>query len=111
MGESTSSELQRQEVYELTDLLRTDDSFARLRTALTSQGVDPAGVVLAGLIEGEEGDSYGVLVKPSQECIRFEAGPDDSITLWERVDDLDSLADSFTAVSMAIEMVKSGDIS
>lgn len=111
MGEGTSNELLRQEVRELTTLLRVDDSFARLRSALISKGNDPANVVLAGLIESEEGDSYGVLIKPGLECIRFEAASDDSITVWDIVDDVSSLSHDFEAVSTAIEMIKSGQIS
>jgi hypothetical protein len=106
MGESTSSELQRQEVCELTDLLRTDDSFADLRAALISKGVNPAEVVLAGLIESEEEDSYAVLVKPDLECIRFEVARDNSVTLWETVDDLASLAGSFGAVIWPVERIE-----
>jgi hypothetical protein len=103
--------LLRQEITELTDLLRHADAFADLRVALAAKGSPAAKTILAGLIEGEDGSRYGVVITPSQECLRFETTPNGSITRWELISKPDALAPDFQAVSIGISMVRSGEIS
>lgn len=105
------ADLLQQEVAELTDLLRSDDSFEDIREALGAHGLPVSSTVLAGLIEGEDESQYGVLLTPGQECIRFEIDPEGSTTTWERVDDPDSLAGDFQAVSAGLDMIRNGQIS
>lgn len=104
-------ELLRQEVRELTDLLRHADSFADLRAALAARGSPASGTILAGLIEGEDESRYGVMLTASQECVQFETAPNSSITRWEIIDKPDALSSDFQAVSVAISMMRSGEIS
>lgn len=99
------------EVRELTGLLRRDDSFAGLRDLLAVKGIPASAAVLAGLIEGEDLTSYGVILTPDRECVVFETAPDDSLIRWEVVDDPETLADSFQAVLAGIAMVRAGQIS
>jgi hypothetical protein len=101
----------RQEVRELTELLRTDVSFADLRGVLATRGLDPSHVLLAGLIEGEEEHQYGVLIAVGFELIRFEIGRKADPILWEIVDDPDVLVRSFSAVVIGIKMKRAGQIS
>ena len=104
-------ELLQQEVRELTDLLRNAGSFADLREALATRGLPASETVLAGFIAGEDESLYGVILTSNQECVRFEIAPNGSITEWELIDEPDALASDFKAVSVGIDMMKSGEIS
>jgi hypothetical protein len=106
-----SEELLEQEVRELTDLLRTEGSFARIRDVLAAKGMTASRTILAGLIDGEDGSQYGVILTASRECIVFEIAPDRSLVRWEIIDEPDDLASSFQAVSVGISMLRSGRIS
>jgi hypothetical protein len=76
----------KQEVRELTDLLRNAASFADLRAALAAKGLSAAETILAGLIVGENESQYGVFVTANQECVRFESAPNGWLTRWELID-------------------------
>lgn len=105
-----SEKLLRQEVEELTSLLRSSPSFAHLRRMLSSQGTDPFRIVLAGLIEGEDESSYGVIISRAAECIVFELSGDEVLQRWEAVDDPDQLSSDFEAVVVGVRMVRAGEI-
>jgi hypothetical protein len=100
----------RQEVRELTDLLRTGASFADLRDLLATRGHHPSQTLLAGLIEGEDEHQYGVLITVGMELIRFEIGRNAELISWEIVDDPDVLVRSFAAVVIGITMKRAGQI-
>jgi hypothetical protein len=106
-----SDELLRQEVRELTDLLRTDDAFADLREVLTARGLSASGTLLAGLIDGEDNCRYGAFVTTAGEIIRFECAPDDRVVLWEQVDDPAAWLVDFQAIEIAVAMKEAGLIS
>jgi hypothetical protein len=101
-------ELLELEVSELTDLLRTDDSFSNLRSLLVLKRLDPHQTVLAGLIDGEDESRYGVFLTADDECIVFEIDSSRTLVRWEVVDNLDSLAGSFSAVGVAVMMRQAG---
>ncbi len=100
----------RQEVEELTDMLRNDAAFADLRELLTDHGLVPSETVLAGLIEGEDESTYGVLLTVDLQCIRFEARGDGELTEWRNIDDLSILANAFEAVGVGVAMLRAGEI-
>ena len=100
-----------QEVSELTDLLRNDETFADVRRALAARGLPASQTVLAGLIESEDESRYGVVLTGSQECVRFEIAPDGSLKRWETIDNLDVLTSDFQAVAVGIAMMTEGKIS
>jgi hypothetical protein len=104
-------ELLELEVRELTDLLRHEDSSANIRDLLAANGMTVSTTILAGLIDGEDGSRYGVILTASRECVLFEMAPDDALLRWETIEDPDTLASSFEAVSVGISMVRSGQIS
>jgi hypothetical protein len=104
-------ELLEQEVRELTDLLRHEDSSANIRGVLAAKGLDASRTILAGLIDGLDGSRYGVVLTPSQECIVFELAPNDSLVRWEIINEPDSLTSAFQAVSIGILMLRSGQLS
>jgi len=104
-------ELLRLEVRELTDMLRHADSFAGLRQTLAAKGLPASAVILAGLIESEDCRRYGAILTPNEECVLFETARDDSLTLWEIIDDPGTLGYAFQAVLTGIAMVRAGQIS
>ena len=61
MAKMPAEELLRQEVEELTDLMRHSPSFADFREALAEKGLTASQTVLAGLIEGEDESRCGVI--------------------------------------------------
>ncbi len=115
MGEVTArhatEEQLRQEVRQLTDLLRNDDSFADLRDALAGRGLLVSETLLAGLIESEDESRYGVIIAVDLECVRFESGSDGRLIRWEIIDDPCELAEDFSAVAAGIVMKRAGQIS
>lgn len=62
--------------------------------------------ILAGLIDGIDESRYGVIITPSQECIRFEIAPDGALSTWEVVEEPDVLASDFHAVSAGVSMLR-----
>ena len=67
--------------------------------------------VLAGLIEGEDESRYGVALSAGGECVLFEVAPNGSVARWERVDDVDFLEADFQAISVAVSILRLGQIS
>jgi hypothetical protein len=104
-------ELLEQEVTELTDLLRHEDSFASIREMLAAKGLSASELVLAGLIDGIDGSRYGVILTHGYECIRFEIAPNGSLAMWDKIDELDDLKSGFQAVPTGISMMRRGQIS
>jgi hypothetical protein len=101
----------RQEVRELTDLLRTDGSFADLRDVLAARGLLVSQTLLAGLIEGEDEHQYGVFITAGLELVRFEIGRNAQLISWKIVDDPDVLAEDFASAAIGITMKRAGQIS
>ena len=92
-------------------MLRHADSFAGLRDTLAAKGLPASAVILAGLIESEDCRRYGAILTPNRECVLFETARDDSLTLWEIIDDPGTLGYAFQAVLTGIAMVRAGQIS
>jgi hypothetical protein len=100
----------REEVTELTDLMRDDGDFAGIRKVLAAQGLSPDDTVLAGLISGGDDSQYGVLLTGAGECVVFETDPRGSLVRWETVEDITTLAEDFGAVAVGAEMKRNGEI-
>lgn len=107
---AVTEELLRQEVEELTDLLRNDAVFAGLRDLLTDRGLLPSETLLAGFIESEDESMYGVFVTFDLHCIRFETSPDGGLAEWRSMDDLSMVTEDFEAVAVAVAMRRAGEI-
>jgi hypothetical protein len=105
-----SDELLRQEVCELTHLLRTDETFADLREVLAGRGLSASDTLLAGLIDGEDNSRYGVFVPAVGRLIPFECAPDGQVVLGEPVDDPAAWLMDFQAIEIAIAMKEAGVI-
>ncbi|WP_132349138.1 hypothetical protein [Micromonospora sp. 15K316] len=107
---SISGDELRLEVSELTALLRDDGDFSGIRDAVTSRGLSPADTVLAGLVSGEDGSQYGVLVVGAGECVLFEIDPHGSLIRWEVVGDISTLERDFDAIAVGVEMKLTGGL-
>lgn len=107
----TETDLLRQEVSELTELLTDADDWQDLRDAIASKGVSLTGLVLAGFYEDEHENEYGALVDSSgnaYEFVRSSAEGADGFRSWTLVSDPSSLLDSFPAVEVAIAISRGG---
>lgn len=94
------------EVEELTGVLRSDPDFEIFRDALRQHGLDPSQVLLGGLIDDEDGDSYCAFVTQDG-CIaaEFMRG---SVTRWEVVQDPSRLISAFSAIEVAVDRAHRG---
>lgn len=107
---SEKTELLRQEVRELTDMLRSSDDFNELKDALTARNISVQETTLAGFIESEDEEGYGAIITRDLRCIAWETDEDGSITRWETIDNPESLLSSFAAISVGISMVRDHEI-
>jgi hypothetical protein len=105
MPPTPERELLVQEVEELTSMMRTEDSFGFLRDRLAADGHDPGGVLFAGLVEDEEGRTFGAVVLPGRTAIDFATEADGTWSVWRTTDDLQELADEYPAVAAAVDLL------
>lgn len=97
--------LLRQEVLELTSMLKDEEGFADVRRLLGEHGLDRATVLLAGFLEDEEGWEGGVIVTPQRDVYVYERNSDtNDVERWEQIADPSSLLDTYPAVLTALEM-------
>ncbi len=98
-------DLLKQEVLELTALLRNEAILEDLRALLQKSGIDPQKVLLAGFLEGEDGIESGVLITSGGEVYQFERMLSHSeFKVFNRVDDTSTLAETYPALAVALEM-------
>jgi hypothetical protein len=89
---ATNRDLLRQEVEELTDLVRTSPEWKDLRSALSAKDLTPSDVLLATFYEDEEENEYGIFVTTERRIFEFSRstrkGAKPRFTLWiERTGD------------------------
>jgi hypothetical protein len=98
----------RDEVRELTQFLRNDESFSDLRELLASHGISPLDTVLGGLIEREDESRYGFfVVNDAYRC--FIVTKTGELSKWEETNAA-ALSDDFDAVDIALTMMRNGEI-
>ena len=108
--ESIGREKCRQEVIELTALMRDDSDFSDIREILASKHLLPANTLLAGLVSGEDDSQYGILIVDAGQCILFDINSDRSLIRWESVDDISVLERDFDAIAVGVEMKLNGEV-
>ncbi|HVV99243.1 MAG TPA: hypothetical protein VHB77_02815 [Planctomycetaceae bacterium] len=102
-------QLLRQEVEELTQLLREDPGWDDLRAALKSKGLPPGRVVLAGFFEDEDSNEFGVIVTDALETFEYQretSGDSNRFVVWKAVADPRELLDTFPAVEYGLELAR-----
>jgi hypothetical protein len=100
----------RQEVAELTHLLRHDPEWEELRRVLRRRRVRPAEALLAAFLEDGDGMEYGALVTADRRVIEYNRrialhrrGP--RVVVWrDRTDDPKVVAE-YPQVAVALEML------
>lgn len=106
--------LDRQEIEELTGLLRFDPDWADLRDVLSRQGLDPAHILLAAFCEDEYGHEYGVVVTPEAKVYEYarrtaSRRSKGRILQWhDRTGNKETLQEWGTQVGMAVKLAKAG---
>jgi len=98
-----------QEVNELTEAFRTNDTFSDVHALLAEHDIAPAEVLLAGLIENGEWYECGAVVLPDGRPFFFER-EDSRRPSFDRAEFVasDSLTDYFAAISVAVDMAVAG---
>jgi hypothetical protein len=102
-------QLLRQEVEELTQLLREDAAWGDLRSALESKGLSSDRVVLAGFMEDEEANEFGVIVTDTLETFEYQrdtSGDSDCFVVWRAVANPRELLGTFPAVEYGRELAR-----
>jgi hypothetical protein len=103
-------DLSRQEVRELTTLLRSDVSWADLRAALRTQGLESSDVLLVSFMEDEVENEYGVVIQvKNRRVFEFERstarGRGPGFAIWrERIPDEDTYSE-YPQVRHALRML------
>lgn len=103
----------REDVIELTSLVRCDPAWADLRDAIVGKGFRIGEVFMAGFFEDEIGNEYGGLVTATGEIFEFQRssaeGGRGSI-IWKNVDDINILAGRFRAAKAALRMATGREV-
>ena len=102
--------LLRQEVQELTEMLRTDRILESLRNALASEGLSYNEVLLAGFLESENWNEWGAIVTKEGKVFRYERDtrPEAAaeFRVFNRVKNIERyIRDWHPAVQVALQMV------
>lgn len=105
----TNEKLLKQEVEELTELLRNDPNWSDLRKALSGKNLKPDNVLLAGFIEDEEENEFGAIITQDGKVYEYERNTSDEnneFSKWQLVEDINELLNTFEAIDVAIKMIK-----
>lgn len=97
--------LLRQEVGELTALLRNDEDWADVRIALESKGLPANKVVLAGFMEDARENEFGVVITGELKVFEYQrdtSGDPRRFVGWHAVDNPRDLLDTFPAVEFGM---------
>ena len=96
-----------EELGELTVAFRTDPYFEFLRELLASQDVMPDRCMLAGFMESEEGEEWGLVVRPDFTSFEYhrdnEAEESSEIEILREFDDPEEAAKFFPAARVVAQ--------
>src|SRR5688572_20669005 len=91
----------REEVEELTELLREDRGFADVRKALIKERIDPKHALLAGFFEDEVGGEYGLVVLPDKAIAYARDTKRNEFVEWQVADKASKFVKKFPAAKVA----------
>ncbi len=101
----TEEKLLRQEVDELTAMLRGEKQFSKLRKALAVRGIDVSRSVLGGFFEDEEGGEYGLIVTKDK-AVSFKRNTNSNkIEEWREAVDASEFSKRFRAAKVAQQII------
>lgn len=104
---SEDARLLKQEVTELTDLLRDEEALHELRTAIAGKGLRVEDLLLAGFLEDEEEREWGALVNRDARVFLYERSTADDargFTEFQEVTDIAEAIELYPAIRVALEM-------
>lgn len=107
--------LLRQEVEELTGLLRSDPDWESLRATLKSRDLRPADVLLISFHEDETGGEYGALIRVRDRAIfeyqrSTDAAAPAAFSLWRELQPGGVATDEYPQIVEALRMLDEGVI-
>lgn len=108
-------ELYKQEVLELTELLKNDEEWEDLRNILTQKGFNLNNIVLASFVEDDKGNEYGVIVTKDIQISEYsrltqnEKNNIDSFKLKDITNEKNKI-DKYPQILVAIDMIKNKEI-
>lgn len=101
-------ELYKQEVLELTELLREDEDWEDLRGILKVKGFDLNQILLVSFMEDEEENEYGVIVTRDLNVSEYsrstKEGNNNAGSF--KLNDITNELDKYPQISVAINMIK-----
>jgi hypothetical protein len=106
--------LDRQQIAELTGMLRYDPDWSDLKKMLVRKGLDPAQSLLAVFGEDEYGHEFGVVVTPDAKVYEYlrrtaTRSSKGRLLQWhDRTGNRETVKERGTAVSQAVKLAKTG---
>lgn len=110
------SELYKEEILELTELLRNDEEWTDIREILIKKGFDLNKIVLVSFMEDELENEYGVIVTNDMIIYEYKRSTQrgenhiDSFKIKDITDDKNG-RDNYPQIPVAINMLKNIDMS
>jgi hypothetical protein len=110
MTSGSTDSLLRQEVQELTQLLRSDPAWEDLRGALSTAGFTSAQVVLLAFYEDETGHEYGLLLTAASEFMEFKRStsihPEPAFAMLRVVSFTSDLSTQYPTASVGLAVLR-----
>ena len=109
------NELCKQEILELTELLRYDEEWEDLRDILTKKGFALSQIALVSFMEDEEENEYGVIVTKDMRVTEYSRSTQngnnnvDSFKIKDITTAKDEI-DKYPQIDVAINMIKNQEI-
>lgn len=109
------NELYKQEILELTELLRDDEDWGDLKEILTNKGFNVSKIALVSFMEDDEENEYGVIVtkdiKISEYSRSTQNGKNNikNFKIKDITNEKDEI-DKYPQISVAIDMIKNEEI-
>lgn len=104
-------ELYKQEILELTELLRDDEDWEDLRSILRLKEFDSNQILLVSFIEDEEENEFGVIVTRDLNVFEYSRSTKEGIEVLDdiKINDITNESDKYPQVCVAIDMIKRGE--
>lgn len=109
------NELLKEEVLELTQLLRNEDDWSDLRDILLKKEFKLEEIALVSFMEDEEENEYGVIVTKNKNVMEYERSTEEgknNISSFKSHDitHLKEEMDKYPQIQIAFEMIDKGEI-
>ena len=105
-------ELYKQEILELTELLREDEEWEDLRNILVKNGFDLNQLLLVSFVEDEEENEFGVIVTKDLKAIEYSRSTSDDEENTDSFNSKEIISgmDKYPQISVAIDMINNGEV-